>query len=352
MAESSKQVRDEISINFSAFFQIFWREKLVLIFTALLFVLAGGYYAFTAREEFISDGRILPEVQSKGGGLSQFAGLASLAGVDLGSVSNSADAIRPDLYPDVINSTPFYIELLKTKVRTRDNKEILFEEFYHKTVEKNKKMTDKMLNKFPVKENGVLVLNLLNQKRIKDLRIRVNASVDKKSGMILVSSKMPDPVVAADVAKFAIEYLTNYITTYRTEKLRKEVDFLAERVAVSRGKFYSNQEKKAQYSDQFQAPTIRIQAADVQRERIESEYKISSSFYNELLKKYEEAKIRLNQETPVFKTLDPPVVPTLKSEPKKAVIIAGSLLFGFAAGGVVALLKRRNYRLIFSSSKS
>ncbi|NBA87093.1 lipopolysaccharide biosynthesis protein [Emticicia sp. CRIBPO] len=350
MTEISQNVRDEVKINFGALPQIFRKEKWIFFCIILLSLLGGAYYAFTAREEFISDGKILPEVQSKGSGLSQFAGLASLAGVDLGSAGNSADAIRPDLYPDIINSTPFYIELLKTKVRTKDNREISFDYFYHNAVEKDKKFEDRMLNKFPVKENGILVLNLLNQKRIKDLRIRVNASVDRKSGLILITSKMPDPVVAADVAKFAIDYLTNYVTSYRTEKLRKEVEFLAERVAVSRGKFYSNQEKKAQYSDQFQAPTIRIQAADVQRERLESEYKISSSFYNELLKKYEEAKIRLNQETPVFKTLEPPVVPTLKSEPKKIIILAGAFFFGIISGLIIILLKSKNYKLILNSN--
>jgi uncharacterized protein involved in exopolysaccharide biosynthesis len=346
----TETIQKEISINFRAFFRILWKEKFLFILIVLLFLLSGLYYAFTAREEFISEGRILPEVQSKGGSLSQFAGLASLAGVDLGSIGAGTDAIRPDLYPDVIRSTPFYLELFKTKVRTKNNEELTFEMFYHRYIEENKIKNGSFLKKFPVKENGILILNRLNETRIRNLRQRIAATIDRKSGIITISAKVPDPVAAADVSRFAMDYLTGYVTSYRTEKLRNEVDFLGERVAVSRGKFYTNQEKKARYSDQFQAPTIRLQSADVQRERLESEYRISSSFYNELLKKYEEAKIRLNQETPVFKILDPPVAPNLKSEPKKAVIIMISFLLGSALGLIVALFRKSNYKMIFEKA--
>lgn len=338
-----------ISIDFKAFFNALWKSKILFLLITSVFTILGLIYAFTAREEFVSEGKILPEVQSKAGGLSQFAGLASLAGVDLSSMATGTDAVRPDLYPDVIKSTPFYLALFKSRVRTRDNKEMSFEQFYHTVIEENKEIDSKLLKRFPVKDEGILVLNRLSEKRIKNLRTRVTAAIDKKSGVITINSKIPDPVVAADVSRFAMEYLTSYVTSYRTEKLKREVDFLAERVAVSRGKYYNNQEKKAQYSDQFQAPTIRLQSADVQRERLESEYRISSSFYNELLKKYEEAKIRLNQETPVFKILEPPVVPTLKSEPRKVIIISISFIIGCLVSIIIIVFIKSNYRKIVNS---
>jgi len=333
--------------NVGALFTIIWKEILLILFVMGLFILGGLYYSFTAREEFVSSGKILPEIQGKGmGGLGQFAGLASLAGVDIGGVGNSTDAIRPDLYPDVIKSTPFFLELFKIKVRTKANKEIMFEQFYQEVIEENAPIKSRLREKPPVKEDGILVLSALNEKRIKKLRTRILASIDKKSGLITIETKMPDPVVAADVTKFAMRYLTDYVTAYRIGKLKREVDFLSERVAISRGKFYSNQERKAQYSDQFQAPTIKLQSADVQRERLESEYRLSSSFYNELLKKLEEAKIRLRQETPVFKILEPPSVPNLKSEPKRFIVLLFSSIVGAFVGFIVILFKKGNFRKI------
>lgn len=348
MTEIKQNYRsNSVTISVKSFFEILWKEKMVFIIICIFFVSYGIYTAFTTREEFISEGKMLPEIQSKATGLGQFAGLASLAGVDLGSAVTGTDAIRPDLYPDVIESTPFFLALFNSKVRTRENKELTFEDFYFSFIEKRKERESVFLKKFPVKESGILILNRLTEIRLKDLRLRIKASIDKKTGLISLSSKMPDPVVAADVTKFAMQYLTTYITDYRVSKIRNEVIFLEQRVATSRGKFYNNQERKALYSDQFQAPTIRLQRADVQRERLESEYRLSSSFYNELLKKLEEAKIRLQQETPIFKILEPPVAPTLKSEPKKAFIILGWTFLGGIFALFSVLIRKGNYKKIF-----
>jgi len=339
-------MEEEVSIDFRALLKLVWKEKWRISLITSIVTVLGVIYAFLVQEEFETKGKILPEIQGKGGGgLSQFAGLASLAGVDLGSLSGAGiDAIRPDLYPDVITSTPFYLKLFKLPVRTRDNKEMSFEEYYHSVIEKGEEPEPKLLQKYPIKVEGVIVVNRINELRLVDLRKRITAGIDKKSGIITINAKMPDPVVAAETAKFAMEYLMEYVKNYRTEKLKQDVDYLADQVTSSRGKYYSTQERKARYSDQFQG--MQLQSADVQRERIESEYRLSSTFYNELLKKYEEAKFKLHQETPIFQVLEPPVVPVKKSEPKRAVItIVAMFLGGLIAFGFV-LFRRENYKKI------
>lgn len=342
-------MEEEVRIDFQAFGELIRKEKWRIILITFIITALGVMYAFYAREEFETQGKILPEIQGKAaGGLSQFAGLASLAGIDLNSMGGGGvDAVRPDLYPDVITSTPFYLELFKIKIRTRENKEMTFEHYYHEVIEKGEKPKEKLLATYPVKEDGIIVINRLSEIRLKNLRERLNASIDKKSGVITISSKMPDPIVAAETAKFAMEYLMEYVKGYRTEKLRQDVNYLADQVSASRGKYYSTQEKKARYTDQFQ--DIRLQSADVQRERIESEYRLSSSFYNELLKKYEEAKFKLHQETPVFKVLEPPVAPAKKTEPKRVIIIAVCWVLGILIAVTAITLRKKQYKRIFIS---
>lgn len=338
---------EEVRIDIKALFKTIWTERITIIAITVIFVIIGGLYSFYVREEFETHGKILPELQGKGtSNLSQFAGIASLAGIDLNSLGGgSVDAVRPDLYPNVITSTLFYLELFKIKVHTRENKEMTFERYYHISIEKGKEPNEKLLKKYPVKEEGIILVNRLNEIRLKELRERITANIDKKSGVISIYSKMPDPVVAAEVTNFAMKYLMNYVKNYRTEKLRQDVDYLEVQVSNSRGKFYSTQEKKARYTDQFQ--DMRLQAADVHRERIESEYRLSSSFYNELLKKYEEAKFKLHQETPVFQVLEPPVVPVKKTEPRRIIIIVTSFFLGAGVAIIYTLLKRDNFNNIF-----
>ena len=336
---------DIITIDFKALIQVLWKEKWLIIGVTSLFVIAGALYAFTAREEFVSEGKILPEVS--GGAGSSLGGLANLVGIggfDLGS-AEGIGAIRPDLYPDVIQSTPFFLELFNHKFINKEGDSVRFEDFYHAVIEEGEEPDSTNLDTFNGRPAGVLVLNRLTENRIKDLRERLSASIDKKSGIITISAKLPDPVLAAEVASFSMEYLTTYVTGYRTEKLKREVDFLGEKVAAARGEFYRDQSRKASYADQFSAPTIRMQAADVQRERIESEYSMSSNVYNELLKKYEEAKLKIQQETPIFQILEPPIAPTKKSEPKKAIILVVSFFMGLLITIIPAFLRNKNYRL-------
>ncbi|AYQ30784.1 Wzz/FepE/Etk N-terminal domain-containing protein [Runella sp. SP2] len=333
-------------INLGKLWAVIWKEKWIIMLLGLLATFCGGYYAFSIQEEFESQGKILPEIPpSASGSLGSLAGALGLSGIDL---KNATEAIRPDLYPEVLKSTTFYLDLMKQPVVTRTNQKLTFEEFYHRVVEENEEIDTTLLKKFNVEAKGFYVLNRINENRIKDLRKRIFSTYDRKAGVISISVKLPDPVVAATVAKFSMDYLTEYVINYRTQKNRREVDFLAERLEIARGKYYSNQAKKAQYSDQFQANTIRLQAADVRRERIQAEYNTSSNFYNSLLTKYEEAKIKLHQETPVIKVLEPPTAPTRKSEPRRSVIVAISGLIGGFFGVLIALIRKKNYKQVFN----
>lgn len=343
-------MEDNIQISLRGLLEVFKTEFWKGVIITILITGLGIGYAFYSQEEFVSEGKILPEIQGKvSGGLGQFAGLASLAGVDLNSMAGgNVDAVRPDLYPDVIASTEFYLKLFKIKVKDKENKEVIFEKYYHEVIEKEKDFSQELLSVYPVDSKDIIVINRVNEIRLKNLKERISASIDKKSGIITISTKMPDPVIAAEISNFAMQYLMEYVKLYRTEKLKKDVEYLANQVANSRGKFYSTQEKKARYTDNFQ--DMALQSADVQRERIESEYRLSSSFYNELLKKYEEAKFKLHQETPVFKILEPPVAPVKKFEPKRAIITLSFFVFGIFVSALVVLSRSKNRERIFFSN--
>lgn len=332
-----------LTINFKELFKVLWKEKWWIIGITGLFMAMGIAYILLAKKEYVSTGKILPEIQTKGGNLSQFSGLAALAGVDLNSAMSAGDAIRPDLYPDIVTSTPFYLDLFKQEIHTKENQKMNFEEYYHQYIEEGKEPDEKLLKKYPVKEEGLILINRLNEIRLKDLRERITSTIDKKSGIISINVKMQDPVVAADVARFAMNYLVNYVTDYRIEKLKQDVDYLGDQVGASRTKYYSDQSRKASYADQYQLGTLKSQASDIQRERIESEYRMSSTFYNELLKKYEEAKFRLHQETPVFQVLEPPVIPVEESSPKKLLTVLFASFLGIGASLGFVVMYKKNY---------
>lgn len=331
----------EININFKAVWQMLLKKKWIILGITSLFTIAGIIYSFSLNKEFISEGKILPETQSKGSSMGQFAGLAALAGVDISSANGGLDAVRPDLYPDVLKSTPFFLRLFQEKIKNINNKEVIFQEFYNKEVLDDQLKEKDQINNFPKSENYIS-FNRQTEKNIKDLKERINCTYDKKIGVISISVKMPDPVIAANVARFSMNYLTDYIISYRTEKQKRDLDFLAERLNSAKGKYYVSQSKKASYTDKMPLNALRLQSADLQRERIDADYKISSSFYNSLLQKYEEAKLRMQQETPVIQVLEPPSVPNHKIEPNVIMIILVASMSGFTL--VVLFLLLLNFK--------
>ena len=68
--------------------------------------------AFSIPKEYTSTAVLAPEMSNAGGISSSFGSLAAMAGIDLGGLSGVEDAVYPELYPQIISSTPFLTELM------------------------------------------------------------------------------------------------------------------------------------------------------------------------------------------------------------------------------------------------
>jgi uncharacterized protein involved in exopolysaccharide biosynthesis len=362
----NKSEEKEIDINFASLWNLIKKNIWTVIISGFLLGVCSAIYVFRKPNEYTSLASVMPELEasSAAGGLSKFAGLASLAGIDLSNLSTS-DAVRPDLYPSIINNTSFFLFLLEQNVNLSNGKTVKFKDFYYEIYDIDKedintekgiidKIRDflgisvKPVNASKDAKKDLVYLSKSDGEIIEQLMEKIVASMDKKTGIISISVQLPDPITAADVAQISMNYLTNFVINYRTEKARVDRDFLKQQLDEAKGKYYNDQSRKAQYSDQFQAPTIRLQAADIRRERIESDYKVSSTFYTQLLQQYETAKMKVQEQTPVFKTLQKPIIPYEKSGPRRTLIM---LFFGFLGCGIglfIVLLKNGNYKKIMT----
>lgn len=352
-----------IVIDFKALREVLLKGKWVVIFASLITVLIESVILFKKPNEFTSTASVLPEFESaSSGGFGKYASLASLAGINISDVGSS-DAIRPDLYPNVINNTTFFLYLLEQPIVTSENKTEKFSNFYYSAynidstndsggiISSIKLMVgikEKMVVPQKDLSGNLIFISKKKGEIVEELKSKISAGIDKKTGIINISTELPDPVAAAYVSQISMEYLKNFVTNYRTEKSRKEVEFLHQRLEEAKGKYYNIQNKKAQYSDQFSVGTIRFQTSDIKRERIESEYRVSSTFYQQLFQQYETAKLKVQQETPVFKTLQKPIVPFKKSGPKRLIILLFTLIFTTILTSIFNILKSENYKNIFN----
>jgi uncharacterized protein involved in exopolysaccharide biosynthesis len=310
----------------------------------------GVIYALSLQKEFTSNTQLMPELQSnstlsKIGGLSALAGLA---GVDLNQMS-STDAVRPDLYPNIVQTLPFALFILEQKVYVSEYKKTMLLQKYLE--EKNENWFSQLLSDEkevtppldPQKSSQAYELTKLQEKLVKDVHERIVATFDRKSGVITIHTKMPDPVVAATTAQASVEYLKEYVTSYRTDKARKQLKFLSEQVFEAKRRYQVAESALAAYRDRNRF--LYTESAKVEEQRLQADFIFAQNVYNNLAQQHEQAKIRVEEETPVYKTLDPAAIPLKRSEPKRTIIVlVFSILGSFLS--LLAIFVKRTWRNI------
>jgi uncharacterized protein involved in exopolysaccharide biosynthesis len=148
---------------------------------------------------------------------------------------------------------------------------------------------------------------------------------------------MPDPTVAATVASLSLNYLTNYITNYRTGKSRQQVKFLSQQVTSARRRYKAAEYGVSAYRDRNRS--VYLNTAKIEEQRLQADYLLAQGVYNDLAKQLEQARIKVQEEAPVFQVLEPARVPLRKSEPKRTMITLGFAIFGAIIGLFVFFIR-------------
>ncbi|MGA0560255.1 lipopolysaccharide biosynthesis protein [Larkinella sp. VNQ87] len=316
-----------------------WRYRVRLLVITGLFAVTGVVVSLLTPAEYTSDARIMPEItEGTGDVLQKLASVAGFAGLELGE-SGSVDAVRPDLYPNVLQSTPFVLFLLDEQVPTKDGQTVTVAGLLAKTGSWfwNQKTTsaEKPAATLAKDNPGTIRLTQEQQDLVEEIQQRVSAKMDTRSGIITVSAQMPDPTAVAAVTQITLDYLTRYVTNYRTEKVRRDLDFYTNRLKEAKRRFEKAQYTMFQYNDRHKYMVV--QAATMERQRIEAELTISQVVYTELAKQYEQAKIKVQEKTPVFKVLEPAKIPLKRSSPRRTMMVVMYTLAGFAVGSVYCI---------------
>ncbi len=280
--------------------------------------------------------------------LGNLSSLAGLAGIDINNIAGGSDAIRPELYPDVLQSAPFALFLFKQVVYTKSvSRPQLFEKYWED--QRGWNLLDWL--SFGSEDQVQADLKVQNPTRLlqltkdqeamaEDLQEHIGATFDKKSGVLTINSVMPDPVVSAHIATLSLNYLNDYITTYRTEKARREVNFLSKQVGIARQRYQTAEYNLSVYRDKNRS--VYLNTSKIEEQRLQAEFILSQDLYNTLSKQAEMAKIKVQQETPVFKILEPAKIPLKKSGPKRSLLILGFALLGMIVGFIYAISRQNN----------
>ncbi len=313
----------------------------------------GLIVGFSIPKTYTVSATLAPETVSKSAGGS-LSSLAAMAGINLSSTT-TADAFYPELYPQIVNSNPFIVGLFSVPVEFEYKKETVQTDLYTYLKEYTSAPWWNAILKLPGKAIGAVMgifrekeepvegyaninpqaLTLEQEELVKAIKESISITVDKKTSLISISVVTQNPDVAYTLAKEVISSLQNFVTDYRTQKSRKDLEYYQSVYDDAKEDYYAAQQKYARYVDANQGVTR--QSVMIEQQRLQNESELAYQLYNSCAQQLESAKVMVQKETPVFAEMDPPTRPTKKTAPSKAKILVIMAFLGAVVGAVWAI---------------
>lgn len=306
--------------------QVTERWKFVLTMTVCFGVL-GVIIAFSTVKTYTVDVVVAPESSSSSTASSGLSSLSSMVGLDLG-VSSGEEALYPTLYPDIAKSLPFLTGLLDVRVKTLDGSVDTTYFAYKQKFEKRSwldyvkgapskfagVMKSVFSSKGPDSANAPLDSYRLSESQMKfveNLKGIFDVFVDKKTNVVTISFSDRDPLVAATMANTITDRLQKAVTEYRTKKAMDYCLYVEKMYLEARDSLEVSQKRYADFVDRNRNVTSEHVLIEKERLVADKELKASlSTYWAQLL---QQAKAKIQENTPVFVTLQPAAVPALPS---------------------------------------
>ena len=131
--------------------------------------------------------------------------------------------------------------------------------------------------------------------------------------------------------------MQKYITDYRTDKSKKDLQFSQE-IFDSAKKDY--EDKQAEYASFVDANhNLITQSSRTELERLQNERNLAMNVYTQSAQQLQLAQAKVQEETPVLTVVQPAVVPLEGSPGKLKVLVIVTFLFGLFAVAWVAIGK-------------
>lgn len=328
----------EHEIDLAVLTKRLWNSKIFFIKSCSCAALIGLVIGFSIPKEYSASVTLAPEIpkgKSVSGGM---AALAGIAGINLSS-SSSSDALSPDLYPDIVKSVPFSIEMLDVKIKDKDGK--LNTTLYNYLRDNQKQPWWQHIAGAPFKAIGWLTKTVKGIPEVETkcdtidmfrltpeqssiigaLSGKISLEINDKTSIIRISTIMQDPMIAATIANEVMYKLQDYITTYRTNKARKDLEFTQKLYEENMENYHKAQQEYAAYMDRNQ--NVSLRSAQTQQERLRNEMELAFNVYNQTAQQLQVAKAKVQEDTPVFTVVEAATVPLKASKPSKAMILIG-----------------------------
>ena len=324
-------------------------EKRLLGIFVSAFAVIGIVVALSTPKKYTSMVVLAPELSNGGAFSGSLSSIASMVGVNIGASKNDADAIYPEIYPDVLTSSDFIIKLFDVKVQLEDGN--VSKSYYNHLIEDAKipfwnypKIWLARLfasdDKAQGGGKGINPFNLTKQQDqvLNAIRSNISCIVDKNTSVITISVTDLDRNVSAIMADTIQKQLQEYITVYRTQKARNDMEYTEGLYEKAKVEYNHAQQVYSSYADANE--DLWLESFKSKRDELENEMQLRYNIYNQIAQQLQYARAKVQEQTPVFSVIQSASVPLKASSLPRSLIVLLYVFLGFVADALWILYLR------------
>lgn len=333
---------EEDSIDIIPFLKKIWRERIFIFKLVFSFFIIGCIIALSSPVVYTSQTTFVPQVSGdEMSNNNKLGSLASLAGINLNTTEATSDSyLSPLVYANIINSEEFSLKLLDNEIIDRNlDKSTIKEYLLTKESSLNfdpigfiKKYT---IGLFLESQNNSINSDVLEKYNfisdvdynlLSKLRNKFTIELNAKEGFVKVLATDKNPFISAQLVEQVTKGLQSKIIEIRTNKIKARLEFSKEQYDQKKEEFNLLVNKLAEFKDSNKNISTALFLSELQK--LESEYQLQQNILINLASEYNNNKLKLNKDTPIFSVIDEVSIPNKRSEPKRSLLVIIYVLLG------------------------
>lgn len=348
--DNNKSKHRKINIDLFVLGKMLWDDKKRVCKYCFIAAIAGVIVAFSIPRIYKSTAVLAPEEAQSGlgGGLSS---IASMVGLDM--KIGTSDAIYPEIYPDIINSTNFIVGLFPMNVKSKDGK--INTTLYDYTLNHQKSawwnypriLLVRCIEKLKSNDannggEGYDPFHLTKQQEdvYKSLVSNIKCNVDKKTNVISIQITAQDPYIAKNIADSVKSRLQIYITDYRTKKTRNDVNYLEKIYNEADENYKKASARYSSFVDSHQNTVLERYKA--KEEDLRNDMQLKYGILEQITEQLQLARAKVQERTPAFSTIQNATVPTKHANKPKILILGIFVIIGFMARTMIIIWNNKD----------
>lgn len=363
-SEQDKLLNDEMEIDLMDVLRKIISIRKTLYKAAGVGVIIGIIVYLSIPKQYTVNVTLSPEM----GGSKSGNGLVGIAASFLGSgvsSGDSSDALNASLSSEIVSSTPFLLELLSIDIPAPDgNGNMVLDTYlddqsspwWNYVIGFPNMLVGGVKSLFSegtldtlenVGRRGTLELSQEQNTKVNVLRNSVKASIDTKTAITNVSVSLQSPKVAAVVADSVVHKLQEYITDYRTSRVKDDCAYLEKLFKERQREYYTAQKKYANYVDTHD--NLVLQSVRTEQERLQNDMSLAYQIYSQVANQLQVARAKVQEEKPVFAVVEPAIVPLNPSGMKLMIYVIVFVLFSITTTIVWKFLVKNILKIIITN---